>query len=344
VVRLILAQIALALRGIHRNGIAHLDLKPDNILLDGVFQFRWDGIHYQVPRVRLADFGLAARVGKKLVPGGKRSIFPKIAAPEVWNADISTESDWWSFGALAAQLVVPPRYHEKGVDVSFAPGDPGIIVANWEENPIVTKFKENSQEEKLGVKVGHKITKIDGKPYNKELMVDKMMGKSPYRVEFEGFSKGYPKGIKGTQQKYDDMFKFLMEDVDALAQGGDDFFSLLTDLITKYLFKDRCPQGLERDTIICRTQDGGTSPRITNGSGGGSCPGGTKEEYVSCRFSSFAQGNDDFINGFWQHPFWRPSREEENSVKWAKAKGKKFWASRHKSLKWEKLAQAAFEV
>jgi hypothetical protein len=113
VLRLLLAQLALALRGIHRNGIAHLDFKPDNVLLDGVFQFRWDGVFYQVPRVRLADFGLAEKVGDQLYnhSGHKRNIFPKIAAPELWDSQVSTEADWWSFGSLAAQLVVPTRFN-----------------------------------------------------------------------------------------------------------------------------------------------------------------------------------------------------------------------------------------
>lgn len=60
------AQLAVALQHVHSRGIAHLDVKPANVLLAA------DGT------VRLGDFGIAARV-----PASRRGGTPMFAAPEV---------------------------------------------------------------------------------------------------------------------------------------------------------------------------------------------------------------------------------------------------------------------
>lgn len=95
----VLAVLRGVLRGLsamHRVGLAHLDLKPSNVIVRG------DAHAAQVPV--LVDFGLA---GRRLRPGCGTANY---AAPEVWAAAAPRErdprpADVYAFGCLAFELL-----------------------------------------------------------------------------------------------------------------------------------------------------------------------------------------------------------------------------------------------
>ncbi|KAE8217172.1 hypothetical protein CF319_g8675 [Tilletia indica] len=91
-------QLALGLRAIHRQRIAHFDLKPANILVSS------DG------RLQISDFGLAEDVTQP-PPRIRTSAVVSLwwRAPEVLlrSNELGLEVDVWSFGAVLAQLLQP---------------------------------------------------------------------------------------------------------------------------------------------------------------------------------------------------------------------------------------------
>ena len=91
-----LLQLASALAHVHALGIAHLDVKPANVLLAA------DG------SIRLADFGVASRV-----PARRRRGTPLFVAPEILSTGVAgTAADAWSFGVVVYTLLVgfPPFF------------------------------------------------------------------------------------------------------------------------------------------------------------------------------------------------------------------------------------------
>lgn len=99
----VVAQLAEALAHCHRRGVAHRDVKPDNILLDVVD----DGIDGGgTPRARLADFGSAAWVGES---GGSAEGLvgtPHYVAPEVVaGGEYGEKADVWSAGVVLYVLL-----------------------------------------------------------------------------------------------------------------------------------------------------------------------------------------------------------------------------------------------
>ncbi|XP_047077403.1 phosphoenolpyruvate carboxylase kinase 1-like [Lolium rigidum] len=98
----IVAQVAQALALCHRRGVAHRDVKPDNIVLDGVEEDEAEDVS---PRARLADFGSAAWIG-----GGRRAEglvgTPHYVAPEVVSGeDYGEKADVWSAGVVLYVLL-----------------------------------------------------------------------------------------------------------------------------------------------------------------------------------------------------------------------------------------------
>ncbi|KAM3388397.1 hypothetical protein ACQJBY_010897 [Aegilops geniculata] len=95
------AQLAEALAICHRRGVAHRDVKPDNVLLDAP-----DGGEGEGPvRARLADFGSAALVGGG---EGARGLVgtPHYVAPEVVAGDeYGEKADVWSAGVVLYVLL-----------------------------------------------------------------------------------------------------------------------------------------------------------------------------------------------------------------------------------------------
>ena len=88
-------QIAIGLDGIHRKGVIHRDIKPDNIFLDANL-----GAY-------IADFGRAYTDGKNIdIDYELEAPTPNYGRPQ---AEVSTytakEDDWWSFGVLVFNML-----------------------------------------------------------------------------------------------------------------------------------------------------------------------------------------------------------------------------------------------
>ncbi|KAI9751648.1 MAG: hypothetical protein M4579_005973 [Chaenotheca gracillima] len=96
-VRFWIAELGCALRYIHKQGIIHRDVKPDNVLLDA------EG------HVHLADFNVASDFtpGKLLT---SKSGTLAYLAPEVYgDRGYSSECDWWSLGVLFFECIYNKR-------------------------------------------------------------------------------------------------------------------------------------------------------------------------------------------------------------------------------------------
>jgi serine/threonine protein kinase len=89
----VFAQACVAVAHIHAVGVAHCDIKPDNVVVDAAM------------RVRLIDFGLAAVFTEETRTRSQRGSL-KYAAPEVLakEAHHPRPTDLWSLGMLAYVL------------------------------------------------------------------------------------------------------------------------------------------------------------------------------------------------------------------------------------------------
>ncbi|XP_018597169.2 myosin light chain kinase, smooth muscle isoform X1 [Scleropages formosus] len=88
-------QIIDGVQFIHKQGIVHLDLKPENIMC----------VNKTGSRIKLIDFGLARRIENA---GSLKVLFgtPEFVAPEVINYEpISYPTDMWSIGVICYILV-----------------------------------------------------------------------------------------------------------------------------------------------------------------------------------------------------------------------------------------------
>jgi len=86
---------------IHKSDYVHLDIKPENIMVQEV------GNRLEV---KIADFGLASKLP---VDDSKRlGCTPQYSAPEVRNRrhDVTTKADSWSLGAVAYVMFVQDRF------------------------------------------------------------------------------------------------------------------------------------------------------------------------------------------------------------------------------------------
>ncbi len=85
--------VADALSFAHANGVLHLDLKPENVLIDR------DG------RVKVADFGVAALTGVDRT-GTPRGGTPGYMAPEhIRGEPVTPAADQWAFAALVYEML-----------------------------------------------------------------------------------------------------------------------------------------------------------------------------------------------------------------------------------------------
>ncbi|KAF2453751.1 kinase-like domain-containing protein [Lineolata rhizophorae] len=99
-VRFWIAELGCALRYIHRQGIVHRDVKPDNVLLDS------DG------HVHLADFNVASDFTPHKPLTSKSGTLAYLA-PEVYEGKgYSCEVDWWSLGVVFYECIYSKRPFE----------------------------------------------------------------------------------------------------------------------------------------------------------------------------------------------------------------------------------------
>ncbi len=94
-----LAQICAALGYAHARGIAHLDLKPENLLL------------HEDGRLVLADFGLAHLLKQGHMQGGSSMFLgtPYYMAPEQFRGEPEPRSDLYALGIILYQLLTMQR-------------------------------------------------------------------------------------------------------------------------------------------------------------------------------------------------------------------------------------------
>lgn len=94
--RRIFVGIALGLKGIHAMGIVHRDIKHMNILLSN---------RSAAPKVKITDFGLAAKIGEKYLSNTAVGTCG-FMAPEVVQGEPSDyKADIWSLGAILYALI-----------------------------------------------------------------------------------------------------------------------------------------------------------------------------------------------------------------------------------------------
>jgi serine/threonine-protein kinase len=89
----VLSQIAEAVAFAHDNGVLHLDLKPDNVLVTR------DGL------VKVGDFGVAAltnAAGQAISAGGTLGYMPP---EQLRGEDVDARTDVWAFAAIAFQVL-----------------------------------------------------------------------------------------------------------------------------------------------------------------------------------------------------------------------------------------------
>ncbi|XP_039803557.1 phosphoenolpyruvate carboxylase kinase 1-like [Panicum virgatum] len=101
----IVAQLAQALALCHRRGVAHRDVKPDNILIDAAAEEDEDEDEEDgrgaAPRARLADFGSAAWVGAEGLVGTPHYVAPEVVA----GGEYGAKADVWSAGVVMYALL-----------------------------------------------------------------------------------------------------------------------------------------------------------------------------------------------------------------------------------------------
>ncbi|KAG5549770.1 hypothetical protein RHGRI_014918 [Rhododendron griersonianum] len=103
----ILQQLVSAVAYCHRVGVAHRDIKPDNVLFDSRYN-----------KVKLADFGSAEWFGGGTMSGVVGT--PYYVAPEVLSGrEYNEKVDVWSAGVILYIMLagVPPFYGDTAVEI-----------------------------------------------------------------------------------------------------------------------------------------------------------------------------------------------------------------------------------
>ncbi|ELR05570.1 AGC/YANK protein kinase [Pseudogymnoascus destructans 20631-21] len=101
-----IAELGCALKYIHKQGIIHRDVKPDNVLLDS------EG------HIHLADFNVASDYTPRKPLTSKSGSQPYLS-PEVWaGTGYGPAADWWSLGVLFYECI----YNKRPFDTHSAKG------------------------------------------------------------------------------------------------------------------------------------------------------------------------------------------------------------------------------
>ncbi|CAH0564536.1 unnamed protein product [Brassicogethes aeneus] len=123
-VKLYVAQIALAIDFLHNAGVIYRDLKPENVLLDG------DG------NAQLIDFGLSKWLkygnATKTLCGTLKYMAPEVLTLKPYGHAV----DWWSLGVLAC-LMLTNKYPAPAVDHenhTYCGQKPGTLPTSVELN------------------------------------------------------------------------------------------------------------------------------------------------------------------------------------------------------------------
>ena len=134
-------QILAALVYIHRAGIAHLDIKPENLLL----QSEEDRI-----TITLADFGFAASVEELKSPEAREFRFGTVdyMAPELLSPgepDYTTAGDIWAAGVVAYVLLAGRQPFEQENESRSSCHSKNLRCGD-EDYPIETDVEDSSPD------------------------------------------------------------------------------------------------------------------------------------------------------------------------------------------------------
>src|SRR5690606_23722057 len=117
----LLHEVALALRDAHAAGVAHLDLKPENVLLDGA------------GRVKLTDFELGAldpeqlRLSLSFASEGPAGTLAYMAPEQRTGAAGAPRTDVYPSGGLLFEALPGTRPHPGDLPSQFVPGLPEAL-------------------------------------------------------------------------------------------------------------------------------------------------------------------------------------------------------------------------
>jgi len=124
----ILSKVLEALIHIQERHLAHLDVKPSNVLLNKNSAGRWG------KKVVLSDFGLSSNFNQLTGNAGT----PAFGSPEQFNGEPSKKSDNYSFGKLG---VITLFKWQTAWNLLAQPLKKGEI-SNVEKNNLLQKFHE----------------------------------------------------------------------------------------------------------------------------------------------------------------------------------------------------------
>ena len=129
----IMKQVLEALAYMHRRGYVHLDIKCENIMFVGP----------EHTRVKIIDFGFAARYDPSRGPLQKQLGTFDTMAPEVYGGNYTTQADLWSSGVVAFELISGKKpfaaASQFGVIGKVASGQYKLNDREWKEKSASSK-------------------------------------------------------------------------------------------------------------------------------------------------------------------------------------------------------------